>query len=101
MSKITNSPGDNCNQIFGTIKVEGVQFNPSGNTLESFRFTDKNGTQWSVPTGIENLSTIERQKANNFIRVGKFYYVHVQICGSGGFASLISMYDLNIKFGVF
>ena len=68
-------------------------------TLETFRFTDKNGTQWSVPTNIGRLSNVDRQRPNSFIRVGKRYFVHAQVCGSGGNASLISMYDAAVNFG--
>lgn len=38
-------------------------------------------------------------RASDFIKVGKLYFLHIQVCGSGGFASLISMYDMNVKFG--
>ena len=81
------------------VTVEGIQFTPSGGTLETFRFTDKNGTQWSVPTNIGRLSNVDRQRPNSFIRVGKRYFVHAQVCGSGGNASLISMYDAAVNFG--
>ena len=79
-----------------SVTVEGIQFTPSGGTLETFRFTDKNGTQWSVPTNIGRLSNVDRQRPNSFIRVGKRYFVHAQVCGSGGNASLISMYDAAV-----
>ena len=90
---------DDCQQMIGKIKVEGVQFSQSGVTLESFRFTDKNGTQWSVPTGFSNLSKPEREEANSFIRVGKSYFVQVEVCGSGDYPDLINMYDMSISFG--
>lgn len=92
-------PSDGCTQMIGKIKVEGVQFSSSGATLESFRFTDKNGTQWSVPTEFGKLSNVARGEANNFIRVGKTYFSHIELCGSGGFAGLINLYDMNISFG--
>lgn len=93
MDELFDKPGDNCQQFLGTATVEGIQFSSSGATLESFRFTDKSGNQWSVPTNIGKLSGAARGIANNFIRVGRQYYLHVQVCGSGGFASLISMYS--------
>ena len=96
MDEIMDTSG--CNQMIGVIKVEGIQFDQSGGTLESFRFTDKNGTQWSVPTNIGKLSDAERGQANSFIRVGKTYYSHIQACGSGGFASLIALYDMSVSF---
>jgi hypothetical protein len=91
---------DGCQQLIGQIKVEGIQFDKSGRILESFRFTDKNEHQWSVPTNIENLLEIATGPANDFIRVGKVYFVDVQVCGSGGYPSLISMYDASVSFGV-
>lgn len=99
MDDVHDRPGDNCTQFTGPVTVEGIQFTPSGGTLETFRFTDKNGTQWSVPTNIGRLSNVDRQHANSFIRVGKRYFVHAQVCGSGGNASLVSMYDAAVNFG--
>lgn len=98
MSQIYDGPLDNCEQLFGVIKVQGIQFSPSGATLQSFRFTDAHGDQWSVPTHIGRLSDAARQAADSFIRVGKRYFAEVQVCGSGGFASLVNLYDMNIKF---
>ena len=98
MDQVMDEPGANCGQFVGPILVEGVQFSQSGATLESFRFTTANGAQWSVPTNIGKLSNVEQSIANSFIRVGKKYFVHVQSCGSGGFASLINMYDLALRF---
>ncbi|MGY4724746.1 hypothetical protein ACJ51O_12870 [Burkholderia pyrrocinia] len=99
MDDVQDRPGDNCTQFIGPVTVEGIQFTSSGGTLETFRFTDKNGNQWSVPTNIGRLSNVDRQHANGFIRVGKRYFVHAQVCGSGGNASLISMYDASVNFG--
>ncbi|MCY0854323.1 hypothetical protein [Cupriavidus sp. D39] len=98
MEDIMDEPGSGCEQRVGTVKVEGVQFSSSGATLESFRFTDKKGNQWAVPTNIGNLPGSARGQANNFIRVGKSYYIHLHICGSGRFASLINMYSAD-QFG--
>lgn len=99
MTDLMNKPGDGCEQFIGLVKVEGIQFSSSGAVLESFRFTDHYGNQWSVPTNIGELSNAARSQANNFIRVGKAYFVQVQICGSGGFVSLINMYDASVLFG--
>lgn len=99
MTEIMNKTGDGCEQFIGLVKVEGVQFSSSGVTLESFRFTDHYGNQWSVPTNIGDMSNIQRSEANNFIRTGRSYYVQVQICGSGGYPSLVNMYDAAIQFG--
>lgn len=97
---LSDSPGDGCEQRIGVVKVEGIQFSQSGATLESFRFTDGHGNQWSVPTNFDNLSNAGRSQANNFIRVGRPYYVDVQLCGNGGYPSLISIYDATIPFGM-
>ncbi|PVX84357.1 hypothetical protein C7402_105198 [Paraburkholderia unamae] len=99
MDSVYQFAGANCEQFIGPITVEGVQFTSSGGTLESFRFTDKSGNQWSVPTNIGQLSNIDRQRANSLIRVGRKYFIHAQVCGSGGIASLISLYDTSITFG--
>jgi hypothetical protein len=99
MDEIMDTPGDNCSQMIGAVKIEGVQFSASGVTLESFRFTSKAGNQYSVPTNIGKLSNADRGAANGFIKVGKTYLAHVHFCGSGGFPSLISLYDIGIAFG--
>ncbi|WP_420956602.1 hypothetical protein [Burkholderia gladioli] len=99
MDSVYQFAGANCEQFVGPVTVEGIQFSQSGGTLESFRFTDKNGTQWSVPTNIGKLSNVSRQQANSLIRVGRRYFIHAQVCGSGGFASLISLYDAATSFG--
>jgi len=101
MDEIQNDPGSMCTQMIGMIKVEGVQFSASGATLEIFRFTDNKGNQWSVPTNIGSLPNVDKGTANNFIRVGRSYFAHIQVCGSGGYASLINLYDPKISMGAF
>jgi hypothetical protein len=90
--------GSGCQHFVGPVKIEGVQFSASGAILESFRFTNSKGDQWSVPTNIGKLSNAERSRANSLIRVGKQYLIDVNVCGSGGFASLVNLYDLSIQF---
>jgi hypothetical protein len=98
MSDVEDDPL--CAEFIGPIKIEGIQFSKDGAALESFRFFDKNGAQWSVPTNIENLpSTPAQGWANSFIKVGKSYLAHVQACGSGGLSTLISLYDMSVRFG--
>lgn len=87
-------PQSGCDLHRGVIKVDGLQFSKSGATLESFRFVDSTGTQWSIPTNIENFSNAEKRVANSFIRVGHAYFVIFSVCGSGGFPSLVEMVDL-------
>ncbi len=101
MNPIENAPTDNCEDFFGVIKIAGIQFSRSGAVLRSFYFIDAKGTQWSVPTNIGALSDAARGQANSFVRVGQRYYAHIEACGSGGFASLISLYSLNSRFGAF
>ena len=91
-------PGSGCSPFVGQVKVEGVQFSASGAVLESFRFTNPKGDQWSIPTGIGDLSNADKGAANSFIKVGKKYLVHAKVCGSGGFPELINMYDLSVQF---
>jgi len=86
-------PMEDCSLLRGTAKIEGIQFSSSGATLESFRFTDTAGNQWSIPTNIGNLSNGAKRDANNFVRVGHSYFMVFQVCGSGGYPSLIEIYD--------
>jgi len=88
-------PQSGCDLHRGVIKVDGLQFSKSGATLESFRFIDSTGTQWSIPTNIENFSNAEKRVANSFIRVGHAYFVIFAVCGSGGFPSLVEMVDVT------
>ena len=87
-------PQSGCDLHRGVIKVDGLQFSKSGATLESFRFVDSTGTQWSIPTNIENFSNAEKRVANSFIRVGRAYFVIFAVCGSGGFPSLVEIVDV-------
>lgn len=96
MEAIMDDPLDNCSQMSGPIKVEGIQFSESGKTLESFWFTDKRGNRWVVPTNIAEMKPAsERNKASDFIKSGKQYFVHIQVCGNGGFPSLVNVYDMS------
>lgn len=100
MDHVLNAPSDGCTQITGRVTVKGVQFSESGRTLQSFWFIDKDGTRWVVPTNIDKMRpSVDAIRASDFIRVGKKYFLHIQVCGSGGFASLISMYLIDNKFG--
>lgn len=101
MDEIQNDSGSMCGQFVGIVKVEGVQFSQSGATLDSFRFSDSKGNQWSIPTNIGSLPNVDKGAANSFIRVGRSYFAHIQVCGSGGYPSLISLYDPKISMGAF
>jgi hypothetical protein len=90
--------GSGCQHFVGVVKIDGLQFSQSGTTLQSFRFINSKGDQWSIPTNIEKLSNAERSRANNLIRVGKQYLIDVNVCGSGGFPSLVNLYDLSVQF---
>lgn len=95
MDEVYDAPLENCSQVVDTIKVGGVQFSPSGITVESFWFT-KGENRMAVPTNISDstLSNTDKGQANSFIKVGKRYLAHIQVCGSGGYPSLISLYAL-------
>lgn len=101
MDSVMNEPGSGCSQMIGQIRVDGLQFSKSGVVLESFHFSDAKGNVYSVPTNIERLPNASRSQANSFIRQGKQYFAHIQVCGSGGFASLVNLYDLSITMGAF
>jgi hypothetical protein len=90
-----------CDDMVGSIKIEGLQFSESGVTLEQIRFNDNKGNVFSVPTNIGKLPKAKIGQANNFLRVGKTYFAHMQFCGSGGFGSLINIYDMKSTFGAF
>lgn len=98
MDDMMLEPGSGCQHFVGVVKIEGIQFSQSGATLESFRFTNSKGDQWSIPTNIGRLSNAERSRANNLIRVGKQYFIDVNVCGSGGYPSLVNLYDLSVQF---
>lgn len=90
-----------CGNRIGAITISGVQLSPSGGTVDLFWFVDRNGTRWGVPTGIKDqFGTADRGDANNLFQVGGKYWVHIQVCGSGGVTSLISIYDMRFTFGV-
>jgi hypothetical protein len=101
MDEVMDKSGDNCSQMVGTIKIEGIQFSKSGKTLEQFRFKDNKGNIFSVPTNIGELPKSQTDIANNFIKEGKSYLAHIQFCGSGGYGSLINLYDVKSSFGAF
>ncbi len=88
-----------CNQMVGTIKIENYQFSESGLTLQQFSFRDNKNNLFSVPTNIAELSKFDVEKANSIFKIGDKYLAHVQFCGSGGYGSLINIYDLNSTMG--
>ena len=93
--------GHGCSPMVGTIKIDGIQFTDSGAVLQQIRFRDNKDNVFSVPTNIGSLPKSERGKANNFRKEGKSYFAHMQFCGSGGFGSLINIYDANAVFVAF
>ena len=90
-----------CSQMVGTIKIENYQFSESGKTLQQFSFRDNKNNLFSVPTNIAELSKFDVEKANSIFKIGEKYLAHIQFCGSGGYGSLINIYDINSTFGVF
>jgi len=98
MDDMMLEPGSGCQHFVGIVKIDGVQFSQSGATLESFRFINAKGDQWSIPTNIGRLSNVERSRANSLIKVGKQYLIDANVCGSGGYPSLVNLYDLSVQF---
>ncbi|NCB57542.1 MAG: hypothetical protein EOM46_08550 [Gammaproteobacteria bacterium] len=86
-----------CKQFAGWVTVDGLTFSKSGKTLESFYFVDSNDNNWSVPTGFDELSKNDNEKASDFIKKGKEYFVRLQACGSGGFVDLLDIYGKEIN----
>lgn len=86
--------GSGCAQFAGRIKVEGLQFSDSGATLKSFWFVDGKDNNWSVPTEFESLpNNLLRSNASSFIKKDKPYFIRLEACGSGGFVTLIDIYN--------
>lgn len=99
MDQLDDTSG--CQDFIGAIKVGGVQFSASGATVDLLWFIDRRGARWSVPTNIgkAGFSNRERDYANNLIKVDGTYWAHILVCGTGGFASLVSLYDMSLPFG--
>lgn len=99
MDTIESSGG--CQNFSGAIRVDGLQMSASGGTVDLFWFVDRNGARWTVPThiGAAKFGSADHKDANNLIRVGGDYWVHIQACGTGAVATLISLYDMRMPFG--
>ena len=54
MDEVYDRPGDNCTQFIGPVTVEGIQFTPSGGTLEH-QVPREREWQWPEP-----LSSVRR-----------------------------------------
>lgn len=83
-----------CQQQVALAKVKTVLYSESGITPEKIE-VDWQGGKFGIATNVgENpvLSLDEIQAANQFIRVGKRYLIHFQLCGDGSQHSLINMY---------
>jgi len=84
-----------CQQQVTVTKVKTVAYSESGITPEKIG-VDWLGSKLDIATNVgENpvLSLEEIQAANQFIKVGKRYLIHFQLCGDGGVQrSLINMY---------
>ncbi len=83
-----------CQQQVTMAKVKTVQYSQSGMTPEKIE-VDWQGSKFDIATNVgENpvLSLDEIQAANQFIKVGKRYLIHFQLCGDGSQHSLINMY---------
>lgn len=83
-----------CQQQVTMAKVKTVLYSQSGMTPEKIE-VDWQGSKVDITTNVgENpvLSLDEIQAANQFIKVGKRYLIHFQLCGDGSQHSLINMY---------
>jgi len=83
-----------CQQQVTMAKVKTVLYSQSGLTPEKIE-VDWQGGKFDIATNVgENpvLSLEEIQAANQFIKVGKRYLIHFQLCGDGSQHSLINMY---------
>lgn len=83
-----------CQQQVTMAKVKTVLYSQSGLTPEKIE-VDWQGGKFDIATNVgENpvLSLDEIQAANQFIKVGKRYLIHFQLCGDGSQHSLINMY---------
>ena len=83
-----------CQQQVTMAKVKTVLYSQSGITPEKIE-VDWQGSKFDIATNVgENpvLSLEEIQAANQFIKVGKRYLIHFQLCGDGSQHSLINMY---------
>lgn len=83
-----------CQQQVTMAKVKTVLYSESGMTPEKFE-VDWRGSKFDIATNVgENpvLSLEEIQAAHQFIKVGKRYLIHFQLCGDGSQHSLINMY---------
>lgn len=83
-----------CQQQVTMAKVKTVLYSESGLTPEKFE-VDWRGSKFHIATNVgENpvLSMEEIQAAHQFIKVGKRYLIHFQLCGDGSQHSLINMY---------
>lgn len=83
-----------CQQQVTMAKVKTVLYSESGLTPEKIE-VDWQGSKFDIVTNVgENpvLSLDEIQAAHQFIKVGKRYLIHFQLCGDGNQHSLINMY---------
>jgi len=88
-----------CQQQVTVTTVKTVAYSESGMTPEKIG-VDWLGRKLDIATNVgENpvLSLEEIQAAHQFIKVGKRYLIHFQLCGDGGAQrSLINMYAEHI-----
>ncbi|MFD0928557.1 hypothetical protein ACFQ1T_02070 [Methylophilus glucosoxydans] len=83
-----------CQQQVTMARIKTVAYSESGMTPEKIKF-DWQGNALDVATNVgENpvLTLEEIQAAHQFIRVGKQYLIHFQLCSDGQQRSLINLY---------
>jgi len=81
-----------CELHKGTFTVAGTQYSESGNTISLIKFKRNDGQILAIPTGFEQLSNVDKDRAQKVIEEGAQYFIEFSSCGSGGFMRLINLY---------
>jgi len=95
MEKIYNKSGDGCGQRMTFAKISALQFSDSGNSINLIQLKEESGRVFGAPIKYQKLSNLERQTADTLFIQGNEYFVFYQVCGSGGFVSLINVYSIE------
>ena len=95
MGTILNKSGDGCGQRMTFAKISALQFSDSGNSINLIQLKEESGRVFGAPIKYQKLSNLERQTADTLFIQGNEYFVFYQVCGSGGFVSLINVYSVD------
>lgn len=77
--------------------VAGVQYDNYGMTIDLIQFTQSDGSLTAIPTNFSKagFSGLELGRVTSFIRLGKTYRVHYQLCGQGAYPDLLSINEVK------